>query len=177
MDLYRRRGTIAGLRKYVEIYTGTAPVIIEAFLSRPGQPSFLAGSAVLGSGMLLSPSSATQTPNSALTDAYAHRFTVLVYPGDECLTQTLLPVVDRIITINKPAHTIHTLRAVYPDARVGTQDTIGVDLVVGGATMPHAQLGGAGESGHPNAGAAVLGVNAVLGNQRPQYTSPYPEVL
>jgi phage tail-like protein len=138
MDLYRRRGTIAGLRKYVEIYTGTAPVIIEAFLSRPGQPSFLAGSAVLGSGMLLSPSSATQTPNSALTDAYAHRFTVLVYPGDECLTQTLLPVVDRIITINKPAHTIHTLRAVYPDARVGTQDTIGVDLVVGGATMPHA---------------------------------------
>ncbi len=178
MDLYRRRGTIGGLQRYVEIYTGTTPVILEAFLNRPDQPAFVGvGSSVLGSGLSLSPSSATLTPQAGLTDAYAHRFTVLVYPNDTCAAETLLAVVDRIITVNKPAHTIHTLQAIYPDARVGEQSTIGVDLVVGGATAPHTQLGGAPQTGHPTTGAGVLGVNTVLGNKRPEYLGPFPDVL
>jgi len=178
MDLSRRRGTVGGLRSYVEIYTGTTPVILEAFLNRPGQPAFLGvGSSVLGCGLSLSPSSSTQTPAAGLTDAYAHRFTVLVYPSDTCAAETLLPVVDRIITVNKPAHTIHTLQAIYPDARVGAQSTIGVDLVVGGGTAPHTQLGGAPQTGHPTTGAGVLGVDTVLGNTRPEYLGPFPDVL
>jgi phage tail-like protein len=169
MGLYRRRGTVGGLQSYVEIYTGTTPVILEAFLSRPGQPAFLGvGSSIVGSGLSLSPSSPTQAPAAGLTDSYAHRFTVLVYPSDTCDAETLLPVVDRIITVNKPAHTIHTLQAVYPDARVGAQSTIGLDLVVGGGTPPHTQLGGAPQAGHPTTGAGVLGVNTVLGNTRPE---------
>ena len=178
MDLYRRRGTVGGLQRYVEIYTGTTPVILEAFLNRPDQPAFVGvGSSVLGSGLSLSASSSTQTPQAGLTDAYAHRFTVLVYPNDTCDAETLLPVVDRIITVNKPAHTIHTLQAIYPDARVGEQSTIGVDLVVGGATAPHTQLGGAPQTGHPTTGSGVLGVNTVLGNKRPEYLGPFPDVL
>ena len=160
MALYRDRGTIAGLRRYVEIYTGTAPVIREMFLERPGQPAFLGvGNSTLGSGLALSPSSATNLPSAALIAAYAHRFTVLVYPGDACEAETLLPVVDRIVTMNRPAHTMHTLVAVYPDARVGMQDTIGVDLVVGGGAP--AQPGGGG-----------LGVETVLRDGRPPYGPP-----
>jgi phage tail-like protein len=176
MDLYRRRGTVDGLKRYIEIYTGTTPVILEAFLNRPRQPAFLGvGASVLGSGLALSHASAAHTPSSGLTSPHAHRFTVLVYPGDVCASETLLPVVDRIITVNKPAHTIHTLQAVYPDARVDAQSTIGVDLVVGGETAPGTELGAGAGSGQPAGG--VLGVDTVLGNRRPKYLGPFPEVL
>ncbi len=161
MELYRTRGTIAGLQRYVEIYTGTAPVIREMFLERPGLPAFLGiGGSTLGSGFALSPPSATPPPPAALTAAYAHRFTVLVYPDDACDAETLLPVVDRIVTVNKPAHTIHNLVAVYPDARVGVQDMIGMDLVVGGGVRVQPGSGGG------------LGRDTVLRDGRPPYGPP-----
>jgi phage tail-like protein len=160
MELYRTRGTIAGLRRYVEIYTGAAPVIREMFLERPGQPALLGiGNSLLGSGLALSPPNATTSPPAALIAAYAHRFTVVVYPDDACDAETLLPVVDRIVTTNKPAHTIHSLVAVYPDARVGVQDTIGVDLVIGGGVPTPPDGGG-------------LGVDTVLRDGRPPYGAP-----
>jgi hypothetical protein len=92
-----------------------------------------------------------------------------------CASETLLPVVDRIITVNKPAHTIHTLQAIYPDARVGVQSTLGIDLVVGGEIAPGTRFGG--ETGAGQYGGGVLGVNTVLGNARPEYLGPFPEVL
>ena len=82
---------------------------------------------------------------------------MLVYPDDACDAETMLPVVDRIVTTNKPAHTIHSLVAVYPDARVGMQDTIGVDIVVGGGAQP-------------NSGG--IGVDTVLRDGRPPYGPP-----
>jgi hypothetical protein len=161
MELYRTRGTIAGLQRYVEIYTGTAPVIRELFLERPGQPAFLGivGS-TLGSGFALSRPSVTTPPPAALIAAYAHRFTVLVYLEDACDAETLLPVVDRIVTVNKPAHTIHSLVAVYPDARVGVQSMIGMDLVVGGGVAVRSGSGGG------------LGRDTVLRDGRPPYGPP-----
>ena len=41
MDLYATRGTPRGLARYVEIYTGVRPVIVESFLERPLRPPFL----------------------------------------------------------------------------------------------------------------------------------------
>ena len=144
----------------MEIYTGTTPVIREMFLERPGQPALLGiGNSMLGSGLALSPASATTSPPAALIDAYAHRFTVVVYPDDACDAETLLPVVDRIVATNKPAHTVHSLVAVYPDARVGVQDTIGIDLVVGGGVPALPGDGG-------------LGVDTVLRDGRPPYGPP-----
>ena len=103
---------------------------------------------------------ATTTPAAALIAAYAHRFTVLVYPDDACEAETLLPVVDRIVTVNKPAHTIHSLVAVYPDARVGVQDMIGMDLVVGGGVPVQPGSGGG------------LGRDTVLRDGRPPCGPP-----
>jgi phage tail-like protein len=160
MELYRTRGTIAGLRRYVEIYTGTTPVIRERFLERPGQPAFLGiGGSTLSSGLALSAQSTTASPSADLIATYAHRFTMLVFPSDACDAETLLPVVDRIVSTNKPAHTVHSLVVVYPDARVGVQDTIGVDFVVAGVapTLP------------PD---GWLGVDTVLREGRPPYGAP-----
>jgi phage tail-like protein len=160
MELYRTRGTIAGLRRYVEIYTGKTPIIRELFLERPGQPALLGlGNNMLGSGFALSPASPATSPSGALIAAYAHRFTVLVFPEDACDAETLVPVVDRIVSTNKPAHTIHTIVPVYPEARVGVQDTIGVDLVVGGGVPARST-------------DSALGVDTTLRDGRPPYGPP-----
>ena len=178
MDLYRRRGTIGGLERYIEIYTGTMPMIVEAFLSRPAQPALLGrGRSFLGCDFPLSAATSALGPAASLSNAYAHRFTVLVYPNDKCAAETLLAVVDRIITVNKPAHTVHTLTAIYPDARVGSQSTVGVDYFVGGGTARSTQLGGRTKGTGQIANAGVLGVDSVLGNLRPRYARPVSQEL
>ncbi|HEY3857282.1 MAG TPA: phage tail protein [Verrucomicrobiae bacterium] len=178
MELYRHRGTVAGLKRYIEIYTGVVPVILEAFLSRPAQPAMVGlGNSFLGGSFSLSASSAEFSPARALSNAYASRFTVLVYADDECEAKTLLPVVNRIVTVNKPAHTIHTLRAIYPDAQVGVRSTVGLDYVIGGGTASFTKIGGKPKAGQPNLGASVLGVDSVLGNLRPQYARPVTQEL
>jgi phage tail-like protein len=173
--LYRRRGTVAGLARFIEIYTGTTPLILEGFCCRPSQPALLGvGRSFLGCGVCLSPSSPTEAPEVSVPAAYAHRFTVLVYLCEWCEAQTLLAVVERIIATNKPAHTVHTLAAVYPDARVGLQSTIGIDYVVGGGTASHTRLL---EPQHREVRADTLGINTVLGDGRPGYTQPVTQVL
>jgi phage tail-like protein len=163
--LCRRRGTVAGLARFIEIYTGTAPLILEGFCCRPSQPAFLGvGRSFLGCSICLSPSSPTEAPEVSLPAAYAHRFTVLLYLCDECEAETVLPVVERIIAMNKPAHTVHTLVAVYPDARVGLQSTVGIDYVIGGGTAPHTRLL---EPRHREVRPDALGINTVLGDGRP----------
>ena len=178
MDLYRRRGTVGGLQRYVEIYTGTTPTILEGFLARPQQPAVLGNSkSTLGCGFSLVAATASQTVEASLAAAYAHRFTVLVYPRNRCDVETLLPVVDRIVATNKPAHTVYTLSAIYPEARVGLQSTVGLDLVIGGGTAPRTQLGGKPEPGRREPDGGVLGVDTVLGARRPQYARPVSPTL
>lgn len=147
MELYRRRGTVEGLRRYVEIYTGVHPEIIEAFLARPRQPAILGvPGSVLGCPFHLSAGALDHRHGEQLFQDYAHRFTVLVYLDDPCAAETVLPVVDRIVTVNKPAHTHHTICPIYPQARVGVQSRVGLDLVVGGAETPGTRLGARGSS-------------------------------
>jgi phage tail-like protein len=181
MSLYRMRGTIPGIERYVEIYTGIRPSIVEGWLERPARPSFLGRpGSVLGCGLPLlgnAPSPAI-LPDDRLWARYAHRFTIYVYVEDGCDAQLLLPAVNRIVEVNKPAHTAHDMLAVYPDARIGLQSRVGLDLVVGAATAPGTRLGdGSGaavvtatsaENGASRAGG-VLGLNTVLGARRPEY--------
>jgi hypothetical protein len=174
MALYRQRGTPAGLSRYVEIYTGSRPEILEAFLTRPRNPAFLGGrGSVLGCPLQLL-EAADKPPDEQLYFEFAHRFTVLVYLDDPCEAETQLPVVDRIIQVNKPAHTVHTLCPVFPKARVGIQSTVGLDLVVGGQEALGTSLGGCPEAPAPG-GSAKLGVDSVLGERRPSYVRPFTQ--
>lgn len=169
--LYRTRGTIAGIERYVEIYTGVRPEIIEGWLERPVRPAFLGrdgsiigcGSPLLGCGAL-----EAILPDNQLWALYAHRFTILVYILNSCDTDLILGVVNRIVEVNKPAHTVHRLEAVYAASRVGIQSRVGLDLVLGGAEEPRTRVGGS--DGATNTG--VLGVDSVLGSRRPDYIRP-----
>jgi phage tail-like protein len=168
------RGSAAALARQIEIYTGTAPQIIEGFRFRPAQPPLLGvGSGFLGCGIQLTKQLPHQAPALSLATDYAHRFTVLIYLCQRCDAVTLLPVVEQIIETNKPAHTSHRLVAVYPDARVGIQSTIGIDYVVGGGTPPYTQL----EARPPNRLAGTLGFDTVLTDTPPQYSRPVTQVL
>lgn len=156
MWLYRTRGTIAGLVRYVEIYTGVRPAIVEGWLERPSRPAVLGRpGSLLGCGLpiLGGVLSAAMLPDDELWARYAHRFSIYVYISRECDTDVIRRAVDRIVEVNKPAHTAHRIETVYPDARLGLQSRVGLDLVLGAAPAP----------------AGVLGVDAVVGARRPEY--------
>jgi phage tail-like protein len=174
IQLYRTRGTISGLRRYLEIYTGMDPVIIERFRERPGRAAFLGRPGnVTGSAMPLTSPAPSATPEEELYREYAHRFTLVVYLQDECDAPVAVPVIDRIVEANKPAHTIHTLRVIYPDARVGEQSTVGLDFVIGGRRPGGTRLRGCpvpGEAvGSMRGPEGILGADTVLGERRPMY--------
>jgi hypothetical protein len=109
-------------------------------------------------------------PDDELWARYAHRFTIYVYVDDRCDAGVTLRAVDRIVEVNKPAHTVHKSEAIFPDARVGIQSRVGLDLVLGAATALATRLG---DGCNPDAGsggpAGVLGVDTVLGARRPEY--------
>ena len=177
ISLYRTRGTIAGIERYVEIYTGIRPEIVEGWLERPVRPTFLGrAGAVLGCGSPLLGCAASQAivPDDQLWALYAHRFTVFVYIPNPCDTAVTLAAVNRIIEVNKPAHTVHRLEATYAAARVGVQSRVGLDFVLGAATAAGTRLGG-NDGGMGNAG--VLGVDSVLGARRPEYVRPLDREL
>jgi phage tail-like protein len=178
MDLYRRRGTVAGLERFVEIYTGIRPLILEGFLQRPTQPAFLGTpGSVLGSSFSLTSLRATAIPEEELFRAFAHRFTLVIVLEEDCDAETLLPVVRRIVEVNKPAHAQFVLRVVPADARVGLQSTVGIDFVIGGNAAPRTPLGGCAVPGGPQIRGGVLGVNSILGERRPQYVRPIVPAL
>ncbi|HEX3864899.1 MAG TPA: phage tail protein [Stellaceae bacterium] len=174
ISLYRTRGTIAGIERYVEIYTGIRPAIVESWLERPAQPSFLGRpGSILGCGLpiLGTVGSAPLPPDAVLWASYAHRFTIYVYVNDPCDTKVTLRAVDRIVEVNKPAHTSHHLEAIFPDARVGLQSRVGLDFVIGTATgSPRIQLGdGDGPPAGDGLSGGILGLDTVLGPRRPEY--------
>ena len=155
MALYRTRGTIAGIERMVEIYTGRRPLILEDWLERPPRPAYLGRPGVLlGCGLpILGPrSSPAWLPESELWALYAHRFTLYCYLDDPCDAPLTLRAVERIIEANKPAHTTHRLQAIYPDARVGVQCRVGMDLVIADGVVGGAVRGADLALGQPSDG-------------------------
>ncbi len=176
MQLYATRGTPRGIERYVEIYTGVRPVVMESFLERPGRPAFLGRpGAILGCGVPLSECQPDTTPDEELYAQYAHRFRVYAYLDDPCAEQVLVPVIERIVEVNKPSHTDHELCLVYPGAQLGITTSVGIGLVVGAATPPGTPLGGCDPAASPPGGA--LGVDTVLGERRPFYWRERTEQL
>lgn len=126
IEMYRRRGTVAGLRQMLQWHTGLAepvPAVIEHF--RLTGPIAVAGYPLL--------------PGDP-----AHAFTI-VLPASAAPDATARDRLDRVIVAAIPAHTRYELRLVQPGIAVGRQSTLGVDMLIGSiAPQPlgQAQLGG-----------------------------------
>jgi phage tail-like protein len=124
--MYRRRGTVAGLRQLVQWHTGLGdpmPAVIEHF-------------------RLVGPISVAGSPLAPTTPA--HAFTI-VLPASAAPNETALARLERVIAAAIPAHTRYDLRLVSPGIAIGSQSTPGVDMLIGSTrTQPlgEAMLGG-----------------------------------
>ena len=168
--LFRFRGTIPGLKRFLEIYLGVPVIIVEKWRFR-GLGGTLLGSdaaAVTGSatvvsggfrigGALPGPADGTDgggaTVGGGAADAFrthAHRFSVLV---PSVLDDQQLDVVDTILAVHRPAHTIVDVCTIGAGMRVGHGLHLELSSMIGrtgGFSM--LQLGG-----------SVLGAGTVVG--------------
>lgn len=181
-SLFRRRGTVASLRRMVEIVTGARVVLIEQFrmrgLARLGPDPTGAGwdePAVLGHGLRVGgPLGKDEASGSAddIADSFAlnaHRFAVLVQAELDSDTEA---AVRHLLEQHRPAHTLFSLCALGQGARIGRGLQIGLSTVVGasggfgrlqlgGATLGRTQLLGQRSSGL-RPGSARVGVQGRL---------------
>jgi phage tail-like protein len=121
--LYKARGTIAGLRRLIALYTGIEPIIIEHFrlVDYDGATPGWVDDTLYLAGVRL----AARTQDEA-----KHRFTVVVprhIVSDDNAQLTLM----RMIDAQKPAHTFYDVLSYTPGIRIGCQSMIGVDTLIG----------------------------------------------
>ncbi|MFT3858291.1 MAG: phage tail protein I [Aquabacterium sp.] len=159
--MFRTRGTVASLRRMIEILTeGAKVVILENFRLRGGgvvgNDIVNESQAVLGvgfrvGGLIGDPQVQPMADAGPVDfDEFAHRFTVIVAAA---LNAEQLRCVQRLIELHKPAHTDFTLCTADSGIRVGVGTHVGISAVVGqGAGFEPAIVG-----------EAALGVGYLLG--------------
>jgi phage tail-like protein len=126
IELYKQRGTLAGLQEIIRLHTGTAapyPVIVEHFRLRDFEGRF-------EPPPISSELSLAGFPLQPDPTATAHHFT-LVLPEQAVWDDTALDTLDRLTSAQKPAHTKHEIRIVKAGLTIGCQSTIGVDTLIG----------------------------------------------
>ncbi|MBZ5558150.1 MAG: hypothetical protein LAO77_12825 [Acidobacteriia bacterium] len=162
--LFRYRGTLPGLTRFIELYVGSPVIIIEKFRLR-GVGAVVLGdretshNSIVGVGFRIggavsSDTSTPDTPDQIDADAFrthAHRFTVMI-PAP--LTDEQLDVVTQIIKIHRPAHTSFDICTAGAGMRVGRGLMLAVSSIIGptGAFSPF-QI----------AATSVLGRDAIVG--------------
>lgn len=175
-ELHGRRGTLEGLRRYLEMYAGVQARIEEpiqtARVWQLGETSTLGFSTTLASAhlqgaVLASTATVDQShlqnesgPRRGPLDDLAHRFCVKVYCG-ELDRPGQLEEVRTVLNREKPAHTQFHLCVIEPRMRVGVQAQVGIDTVVAGGA-PAAATG------------RQLDTHALAAAQDPCITSPDP---
>lgn len=136
--LFRFRGTVPGLRRFLDLYVGNNVILIEKFrlrgLGAIGEPGGPESRAVLGAGFRVGGALAEEnfTPLSGAVedafDTHAHRFSVVIRA---VLTTEQLAVVRRILDVHRPAHTIVEVCTVDTGIRVGRALHVGLTAVIG----------------------------------------------
>jgi len=139
--LFRFRGTVPGLKRFLELYLGFAVVIIERFrligmggalLSNEDAPA--TSRAILGAGFRVGGAVGTlqeDTLTGTLESAFqleAHRF-VVVIPA--VLSDEQVDVVTHILNVHRPAHTAFDICSVGAGMRVGRGLHVGLSSVIG----------------------------------------------
>jgi phage tail-like protein len=177
--LYRRRGTVPGLRRLLEIYLQCPVVILEEFRLRGTGGALVGGdtgdpgpaSAVVGSTLRVG-GDVEPRPDAPPADAFrthAHRFSVLVARD---LDADQLAVVQDLLDGHRPAHTVVGVCTVGAGMRVGVSLHLAVSTIVGpssgftpavvGASAPGpGTVLGHGRAGI-RAGSARLGEGTVI---------------
>jgi len=165
IELFRYRGTIRGLKRFLHLVTGVEPIIIERYRMRGGavigEPTARGSRAVLGAGMRVGGQVGTsaQTPLGAgsAADAFethAHRFTVML---PALLSEETLALAARVLEVHRPAHTLYDLCTVTAGSRVGRGLHVGLSAVIG-----------RGSGWEPlRIGAGTLGRGGLLGQPAP----------
>jgi phage tail-like protein len=144
--LFRIRGTVEGLSRYVEIYTGIEPKIVEHFRLRRWitlDESHLDGSEALwGPDLIrrLELDGYAEIGRFALVDggdpltdpiaAFAHRATVYV-PVSEAFTDSDLAALEAVVDAARPAHVAVDVHVVRPQFVMGCDTLLGVNTILG----------------------------------------------
>lgn len=165
--LFRFRGTVAGLKRFLQIYLGSEAIIIEHFKVRGlggallGSEDALASNSVIGAGFRIGGQLGNEERQSInevdLTTAirtHAHRFTVILRRS---LSEEQMAVVEHILRVHRPAHTLYDLCTVDAGMRVGLGLHTGLTTLVGSTSgFGRLQIGG-----------SILGRTDILGQPRP----------
>ncbi|MFL5383927.1 MAG: phage tail protein [Longimicrobiaceae bacterium] len=162
--LFRFRGTVPGLSRFLELYLGSPPVILEDFRMRgmggvggegPGASTSVLGGGFRVGGRVGEPGSEPLEGDAADAFAlHAHRFTVLVRGA---LNAEQLSVVQDVLDLHRPAHTLVELCAVDAGMRVGRGLHLGITSAIG-------RTGGFRTL---QLGATALGRGAIVGRPVP----------
>jgi phage tail-like protein len=180
--LFRYRGTLAGLKRFIGIYTGVLVTIVEHYRMRGigaavlGDTGPAFSSSIVGVGFRVGGAVGTATPaplEGTIEDAFrshAHRFTVVI---PAVLDEQQLDVVRNIIEVHRPAHTIFDVCTAGAGMRVGRGLLLALTSVIGptGAfssfQVGNSVLGRGAIIGRPQAGAVLgsgkLGENFAVG--------------
>ncbi len=163
--LFRFRGTVPGLRRFLGIYLGREPILIEHFRVRGLGGAFVGAAsephsrAVLGAGFRVGgrmgrPGEVAILGQETDFDAHAHHFSVVLPTR---LEPEQLAAVKHILRFQRPAHTLYDLCHVDAGMRVGVGLYTGLTSIVGRTAGFHPLL----------VGGALVGRGGVLGRARP----------
>jgi phage tail-like protein len=138
--LFRFRGTVPGLKRFLEIVAGREVIIVEKYRLRgtgvatTGGAGPLASTSVLGAGFRVGGSVGAAeevTLGGTAEDAFethAHRFAVVV-PGRVC--DETLDVIRYVLEVHRPAHTLVEVCTAEAGIRVGLGLHVELTSVVG----------------------------------------------
>lgn len=167
--LFRRRGTKDSLLRMIEIYLGRPPVIVENWQLRGlagavlgttpgGPPPPHVRASLRQTGTLGRFTVGGSEPGADSYRLAAHRFTVLI---PTTLNAEQRAVVNHVLEVHRPAHTMGGICELGTGMRVGTQIRVAITTFVGPpswfapAIVGHTNIGDDGFVGTPAVGSRL----------------------